>query len=167
MLSAVVSSRPRRNQRRPALRAALSFGLLALAGAAPLRAHLDAGGGVPAAPRLGAPLDTFTLGSLALAGPSFGAFSDTAWLTAGLEQKRSFRLAPPPTLALLGRYLRPWENHTPDWRAFREGAYGLPPAPSLTWRLTEAPEPAELPVLESRPCPRWLLPRALTVVRYA
>jgi hypothetical protein len=138
-----------------------------MAGAAPLSAHRDTELPFPPSPRVGVALDAFSLDSLALTRPSLGALSDTAWLTAGLESKRSFRLAPPPTLALLGRYLRPWENHTPDWRAFREGAYGLPPAPSLTWRLTEAPEPAELPVLERRPCPRWLLPRPLTVVRYA
>jgi hypothetical protein len=162
-----VSPRPRRPTLRPARRAAFALGLAALAAAGSLSARRDPELGGAASPRLGGALDAFTLDSLSLTRPSLGAISDTAWLTAGLESKRSFRLAPPPTLALLGRYLRPWENHTPDWRAFREGAYGLSPAPSLAWRLTDAPEPAELPVLERRPCPRWLLPRALTVVRYA
>jgi hypothetical protein len=161
MLEADVKCVARSKKRRSARRTALSLGLLALAATAPLSAHLGAGLGLPHATRLGEPL---LFEPLVLTGPSFGAIRDTAWLTAGVEAKRSFRLAPPPTW--LGRYLRPWENHTPEWRAFREGAYGLAPAPALTWRLTEAPEPAALRVLESRPCPRWMSPRALTVVRY-
>jgi hypothetical protein len=151
----------RSKQRRSARRTALSLGLLALATTAPLSARRDPGLGLPHAPTLG---ESLVLEPLTASRPSFGSISDTAWLTAGVEGKRGFRLAPPATL--LGRYLRPWENHTPEWRAFREGAYGLAPAPTLTWRLTDAPEPAALPVLVSRPCPRWMSPRALTVVRY-
>jgi hypothetical protein len=145
--------------RRSARGTALLLGLFALA--VPLDARVGAGLGLPHAAKLGEPL---LFEPLVLSGPSPGSVRDTAWLTAGMEAKRTFRLAPPRTL--LGRYLRPWENHTPDWRAFREGAYGLAPAPALAWRLTEAPEPAALPVLEKRPCPRWMAPRALTVVRY-
>jgi hypothetical protein len=167
MIGTAVKPRPRRKPRRPARPAALALGLIALAGAAPLSAHRDPDADASLPVRFGAPLDPFAVESLTLARPTFGAIRDTAWLTAGLERKRSFRLAPPPTLALLGRYLRPWENHTPEWRAFREGAYGLAPAPALEWRLSGAPEPAALPVSERRPCPRWLLPRALTLVRYA
>jgi hypothetical protein len=96
------------------------------------------------------------------------AISDTAWLTSGLElmTERRYRLAPAPTLSALGRYLRPWENHTPDWRAFRDGAYGPSPARTLAWPLTQAPEPAALPVRAARPCPRFRAPRPITVVRY-
>jgi hypothetical protein len=169
-----VSGTPSTNQRRPALRAALILGLLALATATPLSAHREPGLGQSEAPRLEKPprfekplaLDKLTLSGPSFARPWFASISETAWITAGVESKQSFRLAPPPTLALLGRYLRPWENHTPEWRAFREGAYGIAAAPSLTWRLTEAPEPAALPVRVTRPCPRWMS-RALTVVRYA
>lgn len=164
MLRLHVSSDESARRRRPARRAALALGLLALGTARPLHAGRDPGLALTHIPRLGEPL---VLEPLSLAQPVLGAISDTAWLGAGVESKQSFRLAPAPTLALLGRYLRPWENHTPEWRAFREGAYGLAPAPSLTWRLTEAPEPAALPVRVSRPCPRWMAPRPLTIVRYA
>ncbi len=156
-----------------ALGGPLAAAALALA-AAPTRAHL----GVPSAPA--APREPgFAKGSSAYA--SFGEAEralrpraprvrDTAWLSAGLSAgnaKQHWQLAPPATLAALGRYLRPWENHTPDWRAFRDGAYGPAPAPSLAWRLDFAPAPAELPVRASRPCPRWLAPRAVTLTRYA
>jgi hypothetical protein len=161
MLPPDVSTESSPRKRRPARRTALALGLVALATAAPLSARRNTGPGLAHAPALGEPLG---LQPLVLSRPPLGSISDTAWLTAGLPGKRGFRLAPPP--ALLGRYLRPWENHTPEWRAFREGAYGLRAAPSLAWRLTEAPEPAALPVLVSRPCPRWMSPRALTVVRY-
>src|SRR5688500_13308851 len=120
----------------------------------------------------------FALGALSLAGvPDSGApfgrasgrVSDTAWLTSGLElaSPTRYRLAPEPTLALLGRYLRPWESHTPEWRAYRQGAYGGLPTLSLTWRMTTAPQPTEHTVLVSRRWPRWMTPRPVTIVRYA
>jgi len=133
-----------------------------MGGPAPSRAHV----GVPVAVPASLAFDAF---GLAPAERAWGGVSETAWLTSGLEleTRKRYRLAPEPTLALLGRYLRPWENHTPEWRAYREGPYGMLPAPSLSWRLTSAPEPQSLPVLVSRPCPRWAAPPALTIVRYA
>ncbi|HEY3498500.1 MAG TPA: hypothetical protein VGK73_27605, partial [Polyangiaceae bacterium] len=94
---------------------------------------------------------------------------EASWLSLGLESNLRFRLAPAPTLAALGRYLRPWENHTPEWRTFFEGAYGFAKAAplTLTWRLPPELEPVAPPVTASRPCPRWLRPRPLTILRYA
>ena len=96
---------------------------------------------------------------------SYGA----TWLSLGLESNARFRLDPAPTLAVLGRYLRPWENHTPEWRSFFEGPYGFTRAVplALTWRLSPELEPATPPVTMSRPCPRWRRPRPLTILRYA
>lgn len=95
--------------------------------------------------------------------------SETTWLGGAVDPNRRFRLAPPPTLNVIGRYQRPWENHTPEWRRFFEGPYGFGrvPAPSLTWRLSEDLEPLPLPVVVSRPCPRWKAPRPLAVARAA
>jgi len=95
--------------------------------------------------------------------------SETAWLSGGLDRFHRFRLAPEPTLSLIGRYQHPWENHTPEWRTFFEGRYGFEQAqtPLLTWRLGETFEPLALPVVVTRQCPRWKAPRPLTVMRYA
>jgi hypothetical protein len=96
--------------------------------------------------------------------------SETAWLSGGLDRFHRFRLEPPPTLLpLIGRYQHPAQNHTPAWRAFFEGRYGLAqvPAPTLTWRFSESWLPLALPVIVTRPCPRWKAPRPLTVARYA
>jgi hypothetical protein len=92
--------------------------------------------------------------------------SETAWLS-GFDRYRRLRLE--PTLALIGRYQHPWENHTPEWRTFYFGRYGLEgtPAPVLTWRLPESFLPLSLPVVRKSTCPRWKAPRPLTVVRYA
>jgi len=95
--------------------------------------------------------------------------SETTWLAGAANPTRRFRLAPPPTLNVIGRYQRPWENHTPEWRAFFHGRYGFDdtPVPTLTWRLSEELEPLSLPVVLARPCPRWKMPRPLTVERYS
>jgi hypothetical protein len=95
--------------------------------------------------------------------------SEVTWLSGSFDTAARFRLAPPPTLTLIGRYQRPWENHTPEWRAFFDGRYGLEsaPAPVLTWRLSESLEPLSLPVVRARPCPRWKAPLPLTVARYS
>jgi len=58
------------------------------------------------------------------------AVSETTWLADGVEQNRRFRLEPVETLAWLGRYQRPWENHVSAWRAFLNGRYG-PRAPAF------------------------------------
>jgi hypothetical protein len=94
--------------------------------------------------------------------------SETAWLS-GFDRYRRLRLAPAPTLEAIGRYQHPWENHTPEWRAFFSGRYGFEsaPVPLLTWRLDEALMPLALPVVMTRPCPRWKAPKPLTVARYA
>jgi hypothetical protein len=96
--------------------------------------------------------------------------SETAWLSGGLDRFHRLRLDPAPTLlSVIGRYQHPWQNHTPAWRTFFDGRYGLAatPAPTLTWRFSESWLPAELPVAITRPCPRWKAPRPLTVARYA
>jgi Bacterial protein of unknown function (DUF882) len=97
------------------------------------------------------------------------SLNETAWLSGGLDRFHRLRLAPAPTLSLIGRYQHPWENHTPEWRTFFDGRYGLEhaPAPSLTWRLPEALLPLSLPVIVTRPCPHWKAPRPLAVARYA
>lgn len=101
----------------------------------------------------------------------FGGFlaplSATAWLGSDLGRNERLRLAPAVTLSAIGRYLRPWENHTPEWRSFLNGRYGFEPSLTLTWRIESVPAPLELPVRVSRPCPLWQRPRPLTVFRYA
>jgi hypothetical protein len=95
--------------------------------------------------------------------------SETSWLSGGFDRFRRVRLAPGPTLSLIGRYQHPWENHTPEWRSFFEGRYGFAsvPTPELTWRLPEAFLPLSVPVVLTRVCPRWKAPKPLTVARYA
>jgi hypothetical protein len=93
--------------------------------------------------------------------------SATAWLGSGLARNERLQLAPTLTLSALGRYLRPWENHTPEWRSFLNGRYGFEPSLTLTWRIESVPAPLELPVRVRRPCPPWQRPRPLTVFRYA
>jgi hypothetical protein len=96
--------------------------------------------------------------------------SETSWVTSRFDRFKRLRLTPEPTLlSLIGRYQRPWENHTPEWRTFFDGRYGFESAPPLTlaWSLPETPEPLALPVVVTRPCPRWKAPRPLTILRYA
>jgi hypothetical protein len=96
--------------------------------------------------------------------------SETAWLSGGLDRFHRLRLEPAPTLlSLIGRYQHPAQNHTPEWRAFFEGRYGLAqtPAPTLTWRFSESWLPLAAPVVVTRPCPRWKAPKPLAVARYA
>ena len=96
--------------------------------------------------------------------------SETAWLSGGLDRFHRLRLEPAPTLSLIGRYQHPGQNHVPEWRAFFDGRYGLArlERPALTWRFSEAWQPlSSLPVVVTRPCPRWKAPRPLTVARYA
>lgn len=95
--------------------------------------------------------------------------TEMTWLGGSFDSRRRFRLAPPPTLSMIGRYQRPWENHTPEWRAFFDGRYGFErsPVPMLAWRLDESFEPRSLPVVVARPCPRWKAPRPLAVARYS
>lgn len=50
--------------------------------------------------------------------------SETSWLVGGLERGQTFELAGESGLPLLERYLEPYRNHTPEWRAFFRGAYG-------------------------------------------
>lgn len=95
--------------------------------------------------------------------------SETAWLSGAFDRVGRLRLAPLTTLSVIHRYQRPWENHTPEWRRFFDGRYGVEtaPAPELSWRMPEAFLPLALPVEAEEPCPRWKRPRPLTVVRYA
>lgn len=100
--------------------------------------------------------------------PQASPLDGTQWLAFGIQADRRFRLVPEATLSALGRYLRPWENHTPEWRSFVSGRFGAPrwEIPSLVWRIPGVAEPVDLPVAKARPCPRWQAPRALTVLRY-
>jgi hypothetical protein len=96
--------------------------------------------------------------------------SESAWLSGGLDRYHRLRLEPTPNLlSLIGRYQHPALNHTPAWRAFFEGRYGLAqaPAPKLSWRFADAWLPLALPVVVTPTCPRWKTPRPLTVARYA
>jgi hypothetical protein len=53
-----------------------------------------------------------------------GPLSETSWLVGGLAHGQTFELTPEPWRGLLERYLEPYRNHTPDWRAFLRGTYG-------------------------------------------
>lgn len=55
--------------------------------------------------------------------PPAEAFTPFAWLGLSLEGSRRLELSPRELPALV-RFLRPAENHTPEWRSFFEGAYG-------------------------------------------
>ncbi|HEV8548209.1 MAG TPA: D-Ala-D-Ala carboxypeptidase family metallohydrolase [Polyangiaceae bacterium] len=101
--------------------------------------------------------------------PLVSAGAEESWLGGVFATRHRFRLAPASTLSLIERYQRPWENHTPEWRAFFWGRYGFESAPllTLTWRLGESLEPSDLPVAFSRPCPRWKAPKPLTIARYS
>ncbi|MGC4092329.1 MAG: DUF882 domain-containing protein [Polyangiaceae bacterium] len=61
--------------------------------------------------------------------------SETSWLVGGLERGQTFELAGEARLPLLERFLEPYRNHTPEWRAFFRGAYGpaRPWLPELCW----------------------------------
>lgn len=132
--------------------AALGVSAPSAAGVLPPRAKASA---------VGSPGDPFAFRTF------LAPLSDTAWLGLGLRRDDRLRLAPPPTLSAIGRYQRPWENHTPEWLSFLNGRYGFEPSIALTWRIESVPAPLELPVTVSRPCPRWQAPRPLTVFRYA
>lgn len=140
------------------------FGVAAAALSTLLTAASSTAGTLPGRPtpaQAGMAADPF--GFLAFSAP----LSATAWLGFGLASNERLLLEPPPTLSAIGRYQRPWENHTPEWRSFLNGRYGFEPSLSLSWRLESAPAPLSLPVRVSRPCPRWQKPRPLTVFRYA
>jgi hypothetical protein len=80
----------------------------------------------------------------------FLPLSETSWLVGGLERGQTFELTSEGALPLLERYLEPFRNHTPEWRAFFRGAYGpvrRPWLPQLCW-LGEACEDAPEPLLE-------------------
>jgi len=102
-------------------------------------------------------------------GPLMAPASGESWLGGVFERRRRFRLDPASMSPLLERYERPWENHTPEWRAFFRGRYGFQNTPlvTLTWRLGEAFAPSDLPVAFARPCPRWKAPKPLTIARYS
>ncbi|HEV8246924.1 MAG TPA: DUF882 domain-containing protein [Polyangiaceae bacterium] len=97
--------------------------------------------------------------------------SDSAWLYSGMTQNRRYRLAPEASLPWLERYVRPAQNHTPDWRRFWYGRYGVTSwriSPALSWApASGAAEPGVPAVAAARPCPSWQAPRAITVFRYA
>lgn len=113
-----------------------------------------------------------------------GPASETSWLVGGLAYGQTYELTPEPWRAFLERFLEPYRNHTPDWRAYYRGAYGPVHArwlPELTWAAEfdpiavasafvpalVAPEPELLAVAKRRPCPRWKAPQSLLVLRYA
>ena len=140
------------------------FGVAALVLAALAYAAPSAAGTLPARATTAKPgIGTDPFGFRTFLAP----LSSTAWLGLGLTSNERLRLAPPPTLSAIGRYQRPWENHTPEWRSFLNGRYGFEPSLTLTWRIESVPAPLELPVRVSRPCPPWQKPRPLTVFRYA
>lgn len=75
-----------------------------------------------------------------------GAFTPFAWLGLSLEQTRRLELSP-RELPALARFLRPYENHTPEWRSFFEGPYGPRVAGgfALAWSGEGGFEPSAAP----------------------
>ena len=55
---------------------------------------------------------------------------DTAWVLSGLSQSQRYRLTPSETLPWIERYVRPSQNHTPEWRRYWDGRYG-----QRSWRI--------------------------------
>jgi hypothetical protein len=55
---------------------------------------------------------------------------DTAWVLSGLSRSQRYRLTPSETLPWLERYVRPSQNHTPEWRRYWDGRYG-----QRSWRI--------------------------------
>ncbi len=96
--------------------------------------------------------------------------SDTSWLWSAMTDNRRYRLTAGATQPWLERYLRPGQNHTPDWRRFWNGRYGISNwriAPALSWWSEVAPAPEPVSVAPAKPCPAWRAPRPVTVMRYA
>jgi hypothetical protein len=126
-------------------------------------------------PWLAALLLTTSAGSAAVRRPPRADFSallpaqrpsETTWVLAGLSQSRRYELSPELALPWLERYLKPAQNHVPDWKRFWRGRYGRSTwriGPALSWLSTDAPEPEVLSIVASRPCPRWRAPRAVRV----
>jgi hypothetical protein len=92
-------------------------------------------------------------------GPLLGLFgpapevTDTAWLVAGLHEGRLIELRADRALPLLERYLEPWRDHSPEWRTFFRGAYGVAsfkPLTKLRWLGEAGPE-----ALRDGPAPAW------------
>lgn len=62
--------------------------------------------------------------------------SETSWVVSGLLQGRPYRLSSHPFAGILERFLEPYRNHTPEWRAFLRGHYGQSRrswVPELCW----------------------------------
>jgi hypothetical protein len=96
--------------------------------------------------------------------------SEVTWVTAGLSRSRRYELSTELALPWLERYLKPAQNHVPDWKRFWRGRYGFKAwrlAPALNWSTQDVPEPEASWIVASRPCPRWRAPRPVTVMRYA
>lgn len=75
--------------------------------------------------------------------PRAQAFTPFAWLVLSLEGPKKLELSP-RDLPALARFLRPSENHTPEWRSFFEGPYGwrLGDGFRLSWSGERQLEPA-------------------------
>lgn len=83
-----------------------------------------------------------------------------------------------PWQGLLERYLEPFRNHTPEWRALFRGSYGpakLRLVPELEWNGVSwpgpladwlaLPRPEFVPVTRVAPCPAWKRPRPVLFLR--
>jgi hypothetical protein len=55
---------------------------------------------------------------------------DAAWVLSGLSQSQRYRLTPSETLPWIERFVRPSQNHTPEWRRYWDGRYG-----QRSWRI--------------------------------
>lgn len=96
------------------------------------------------------------------------ALSPFTWLVLSLERPGRLDLSP-RALPALSRFLRPYENHTPEWRSFFHGPYGRRIGDDfrLSWSGDEELEPFALPLEHRRTCRRWELAPKLRVMRYA
>jgi hypothetical protein len=84
-------------------------------------------------------------------------FDDTAWLLSGLSRSERYRLTPSETLPWLERYVRPAQNHTPEWRRFYDGRYGQRSwriGPSFRWWNEAEPSPRGASDVSLRELPR-------------
>jgi hypothetical protein len=95
--------------------------------------------------------------------------SPTSWLGAGALGGRPYRLSAEPWLGLLERFLEPYRNHTPAWRALLRSAYGPSSRPwvaELHWS-TSACTASEEPLAAGEPFGLGLLALSLSATSEA
>jgi hypothetical protein len=75
--------------------------------------------------------------------------SDTSWLGAAGLGGRAYRLSPEPWARVLERFLEPYRNHTPAWRAFWRGGNAAITRPwlSLCWSKNDCAPGRDAPAI--------------------